>query len=104
MKWMQACSASWKGTSPPMPRFRANNHELPVGPPPEVLQQLDVAWERARELFESDLDLHFEVDAPFGRVWAELRCSDGTLVERLSATEALALACGDAMSGMALAA
>jgi hypothetical protein len=87
-----------------MPRFRATNYELPVGPPPEVLQQLDIAWERARELFESDLDLHFEVDAPYGRVWAELRCSDGTLVERLSATEALALACGDAVPDMALAA
>jgi hypothetical protein len=87
-----------------MPRFRATTHDLPAGPPPEVLQQIDVAWLRARELFESDLELHFEVDAPLGRVWAELRCSDGTLVERLSASEALALACGDAVPELALAA
>ena len=77
-----------------MPRFRPTNHDLPAGPPPEVLQQIDVAWERARELFESDLQLHFEIDAALGRVWAELRSADGSLVERLSASEALALACG----------
>jgi hypothetical protein len=87
-----------------MPRFHPTTDELPAGPPPEVLLQIDVAWERARELFESDLGLHFEVDAPRGHVWAELRCSDGSVVERLSATEALALACGDAVPELALAA
>ena len=51
-----------------MPRFRSTTLDLPAGPPPEVLQQIDVAWERARELFESDLELHFEVDAAIGRV------------------------------------
>jgi hypothetical protein len=87
-----------------MPRFRVTTPDLPAGPPPEVLQQIDVAWGRARELFESDLELHFEVDAPHARVWAELRCADGTVVERLSASEALALACGDAVPELALAA
>ena len=87
-----------------MPRFPVTIHDLPAGPPPEVLQQIEVAWERARELFESELELHFEVDVPIGRVWAELRCADGTVVERLSASEALALACGDAVPELALAA
>ena len=87
-----------------MPRFLATTHDLPAGPPPEVLQQIDVAWERARELFESDLELHFEVDALFGEVWAELRCADGSVAERLTASEALALACGDAPVELALAA
>ena len=63
-----------------MSRFRPTNHDLPAGPPPEVLQQIDVAWERARELFASDLELHFEVDADIGRVWAELRGADGALL------------------------
>jgi hypothetical protein len=85
-----------------MSRFRPTNYDLPAGPPPEVLQQIDVAWERARELFDSDLELHFEVDAEIGHVWAELRASDGSLLERLSASEALALACGVAMPEMAL--
>jgi hypothetical protein len=87
-----------------MPRFLVTTHDLPAGPPPEVLHQIDVAWERARALFESDLELHFEVDALLGEVWAELCCADGTLVERLSASEALALACGDAPAELALAA
>jgi hypothetical protein len=85
-------------------RFRSTNHDLPAGPPPEVLQQIDVAWERARELFDSELELHFEVDSVLREVWAELRCADGTVAERLTATEALALACGDARIGFAVAA
>lgn len=87
-----------------MPRFRSTTRDLQAGPPPEVLQQIDVAWERARELFDSDLELHFEVDSAAGRVWAELRYPDGSLLERLSASEALALACGDAVPELALAA
>ena len=87
-----------------MPRFRPTTLDLPAGPPPEVLQQIDVAWERARELFDSSLELHFEVDAEIGRVWAELRSADGSVVERLSASEALALACGVGLPEMALAA
>jgi hypothetical protein len=84
-------------------RFHATTLDLPSGPPPEVLRQIDVAWERACELFESDLELHFEVD-DLHEVWAELRCSDGTVAERLTATEALALACGDVRTEFALAA
>ena len=85
-----------------MPRFRPMTYDLPAGPPPEVLQQIDVAWERARELFESDFEIHFEVDAAAGLVRAELRRSDGSVAERLSASEALALACGDAVPELAL--
>jgi hypothetical protein len=83
-----------------MPRFLATNIDLPAGPPPEVLQQINVAWKRARDLFDSALEIHFEVDADH-RVSAELRAFDGSLVERLSAPEALALACGDAAPGFA---
>ena len=88
-----------------MPRFSATTSpELQLGPPPEVLQQSDDASERARALSDSDLALHIEVDAGLGRVWAELRLADGTVAERLSASEALALACGDAMAPELLAA
>ena len=87
-----------------MPRFHANTADSAAGPPPEVLAQIDAAWERAQELFATDLELHFEVDAGLGRVWAELRLADGTVAERLSASEALALACGDAMTPELLAA
>jgi hypothetical protein len=78
-----------------MHRFPATIEDLPAGPPPEVLDQIDVAWERSCELFDSDLELHFEIDARFGEVWAELRSADGALAERLTASEALDIACGD---------
>ena len=78
-----------------MPRFvhtQTAPHELPA----EVLAEVDAAWERAHELVADELELHFEVSVS-GRVRGELRAADGgELVSRLSASEALALACGDA--------
>jgi hypothetical protein len=74
---------------------RFSTDDLPASPPPEVLAEVDAAWERARELFESGMDLHFEVDALVGRVSAELRTAGGEVAERYSAREALAFACGD---------
>ena len=60
-----------------MPRFHADTDSL-AGPPPEVLAEIDAAWERAQELFNDEaLELHFEVDRRFGRAWAELRSADG---------------------------
>jgi hypothetical protein len=87
-----------------MTRFLQTSEDLPAGPPPEVLLEIDVAWERSQEMFASDLELHFEVDALNAHVWAELRLADGSVMERLSATEALALACGDAVAPLAVAA
>jgi hypothetical protein len=76
-----------------MSRFHVNT-ELAAGPPPEVQAEVDVAWERARELFEAGIDLHFELDAELGRVWAELRLPDGRTA-RLSARQALAVCCAN---------
>jgi hypothetical protein len=87
-----------------MLRFLATTDDLAAGPPPEVMAQVDVAWERARELFASDVELHFEVDDLMGRVWAELRSADGAVMEHLTASEALDLACGDATPRLAVAA
>jgi hypothetical protein len=75
-----------------MSRFHVNT-ELAAGPPPEVLAEIDVAWERARELFEADMGLYFEVDPETCRVSAERRSADGTVAERLSARQALAVCC-----------
>jgi hypothetical protein len=85
-----------------MPRFHAPTDA--AGPPPEVLAQIDAAWERAQELFTTDLELHFEVDPDGGRVWAELRNPDGSVAETLSASEAVAIACGDPAAALLLAA
>jgi hypothetical protein len=87
-----------------MPRFHVTTDDLAAGPPPEVLAEIDVAWERARELFASDHALYFEVDDVLGRVWAELRDADGVVTERLSAAQALDFACGETVLPLAVAA
>jgi hypothetical protein len=72
-------------------------HDLLTGPPPEVLAEVDAAWERAQDLFADELELSFDLDLPTRRVTGSLRIPAGGAVwERLTATEALAIACGDA--------
>ena len=71
------------------------SHQLSSGPPPEVLAEIDLAWERAQAPLEGAYELHFEHDPALRRAWGELRWPDGTPVRRLTAAEALALACGD---------
>ena len=76
-----------------MSRFHADTDSL-AGPPPEVLAEIDAAWERAQELFSDELELHFEIDRQSGRAWAELRTADGMVAETLSASEAVSICCG----------
>jgi len=83
-----------------MHRF-THTHDSLIGPPAHVLAEVDAAWERAQELADGELELHFAQTLLSGRVAGELRLGDGTLVERISATEALALACGDAALALA---
>ena len=72
-------------------------HDLLSGPPPEVLAEVDAAWERAQDLFAGELELSFDLDTLTRRVTGSLRVpAGGPVWERVSATEALALACGDA--------
>jgi hypothetical protein len=78
-----------------MHRF-AHTHDPLPGPPAHVLAEVDAAWERSRELSCRALELHFARAEIGGRVRSELRLTDGSLVERISVTQALALACGDA--------
>ena len=37
-------------------------HDLLSGPPPEVLAEVDAAWERAQDLFADELELRFDID------------------------------------------
>ena len=94
---------SLKATGP-VPRSHIHTLDCIAGPPPEVLAEIDAAWERAQELFSDELELHFEVDRSWGQVWAELRNPDGTVAETLSASEAVAIACGDSAAAILLAA
>jgi hypothetical protein len=70
-------------------------HDLLDGPPPEVLAEVDAAWERAQDLFAGELELCFDTDSPSRRVTGSLCIPGGDVWERLSAGEALAIACGD---------
>jgi hypothetical protein len=78
-----------------MPRFTLAHDPL-LGPPQHVLAEVDAAWERAQDLFADELELHFSLEPSTRRVRGELLVPGGGRWERLSATEALALACGDA--------
>jgi hypothetical protein len=77
-----------------MPRFSLAHDPL-LDPPPHVLAEVDAAWERAQDLIAGELELHFTVSS--GAARGELRLPGGATVAHLSATEALLLACGDAL-------
>ena len=78
-----------------MPRSYVSE-ELPSSPPPEVLDEVFAAWERAQEPLPESLALNFVSEPVLGRAWGELRLDDGTFLASISASEALSLACGDA--------
>ena len=77
--------------------------DLPAGPPPEALDEIDAAWERAQALVEGEFELHFEADEMRHRAFGELRRPDGTLEQRLTASDAVAIACGQLVARLALA-
>jgi hypothetical protein len=77
---------------------RSHSHiDRSPGLPPEVLAEIDAAWGRAQRPLPEGLVLDFESEPALGRAWGVLRSDDGTAVERISAREALAIACGDAV-------
>ena len=67
----------------------------PDSPPACVLAEIDAAWERASSPAMDELELHFALGSVAGSVRCSLRDAEGNVVSRLSASEALALACGD---------
>jgi hypothetical protein len=79
-----------------MPRSHDIDDDLNFGPPPEVLDEVFAAWERAQAPLGGVLELGFSSEPALGRAWGELRLTDGTFLTNVSASEALALACGDA--------
>ena len=86
-----------------MSRSHDSTLDLAAGPPPEVLDEIDTAWERAQAPLDGDLELHFESDPATHRAFASLRRPEGTVEQRLTAAEALAIACGDIVPRLALA-
>jgi hypothetical protein len=83
-----------------MSRF-VHAHTPLLDPPAHVVAEVDAAWERAQDLFAGELELHFEVSRLAGRVTGALRLPSGETLERVTALEALMLACGDAELALA---
>ena len=79
-----------------MSRFAHAHTPLLDSPPESVLAEVDAAWERCQDLFGGELELHFALGSVAQGLRCELRTLEGEVWERLTATEALALACGDA--------
>jgi hypothetical protein len=70
-------------------RFETGQRAIPEVPPPEVLDEVDAAWEPAVRLAAQDRELHFARDEVSGRAIVELRTLSGELVKRISAAQAL---------------
>jgi hypothetical protein len=79
-----------------MPRSHDIIDDLSFGPPAEVLDEVFDAWERAQEPLGGILQLGFASEPALGRAWGELRSADGTFLTSISASEAIAIACGNA--------
>ncbi len=69
--------------------------DLPSTPPPEVLEEIALAWERARDLCAAGFSLELGCARWSPRVRGRLRRPGGVLARPLSPREVLALACGD---------
>jgi hypothetical protein len=76
-----------------MSRSHHDTHDLEDGPPPEVLLEIEAAWERAQALPE----IHFETDPLRRRAFASVQDADGVR-RRITATQAVLTACGDALA------
>ena len=63
--------------------------------PNELLDEVAAAWERAQAPLLGSLELGFDSAPSVRRAWGELRLPDGSVVARVRASDAVALACGD---------
>jgi hypothetical protein len=67
---------------------------IPASPPPEVLAEVDAAWERGAQLAAANRELHFRRDEQSGRTIIEVRTLDGEVLRTIPPSKLL-----DVMSG-----
>ena len=70
---------------------------IPASPPPEVLAEVDAAWERSSQLAAQNRELHFTRDESSGRMIIQVRSLDGEVLRTIPPSRAL-----DIMGGGAL--
>ena len=68
---------------------------LPPSPPPEVLDEVAAARDRAAELAASNRELHFRKDETTGRVIVQVRDLAGNVIRTIPPSEALAVMSGE---------
>jgi hypothetical protein len=67
---------------------------IPASPPPEVLAEVDAAWERSSQLASANRELHFRRDEHTGRTIIEVRTLDGEVLRTIPPSRML-----DVMAG-----
>lgn len=72
----------------------AHPDDVPAAPPPDVLEQVIRAADRADELARQNRELHFEFDDETGDLVIQARDLDGNVLRVLSAAEALDIITG----------
>jgi FlaG protein len=85
------------GSAPSVRRVDTAELSFPASPPPDVLDEIGAAADRAEALAAANRELHFRVDEESGRVVVEVRDFDGNVIRTIPPSEAL-----DVMAGASL--
>jgi FlaG protein len=67
---------------------------LPPSPPPELLDEVAAARDRAAELAANNRELHFSTDEETGRVIVQVRDLEGNVIRTIPPSHALQVVAG----------
>ena len=81
-------------TTAPAPVSDSAVLSLPAAPPPEVLDAIGAAAERAAELRSQNRELHFRKDESTGRVIVQVRDLAGNVIRTIPPSSALEIMAG----------
>jgi hypothetical protein len=70
---------------------------LPPSPPPELLDEVAAARDRAAELAANNRELHFSTDEETGRVIVQVRDLEGNVIRTIPPSHALHVMSGGAL-------
>jgi hypothetical protein len=87
-------SASLAAASASAPAGDVAVISLPPSPPPELLDEVAVARDRAAELAAANRELHFSMDESSGRVIVQVRDLEGNVIRTIPPSQALAVMSG----------
>ena len=93
---------AWSSAEPPAAlerevSFDFTNDVFPTSPPPEVLEEVDAAWERSAQLAAENRELHFDTDPETGRDVIQVRTLDGEVLRTIPPSRALDVLTGSTL-------